>query len=353
MNRRHLIARGLRYYWRTNVAVALGVGVAVSALAGALVVGDSVRMSLRELAVARLGRADDLVTAATLFTSGLAERLATEPRFRAGWQSAVPLLALEGVVAHERSGSRAGAVQVYGVDNRFWSFNAIEGVTGPTGRDALLSPALARELGAAAGDALLLRVQKPSAIPAGLIQGRRSEPGRAIRLSAARTLEQSQLGDFSPRPQQGATRAIFVPLDRLQRELDLPDRVNVILAARSRSASRVNLQELVEQHADLADLGVRVRPLQDQSVALESDAGLISEPIERAGTAGAREVGVEAVPVLTYLATAIKANGREVPYSLVTAIPRPTLPPAANGQPPIWPGTPSRSSTTSGPTIRA
>jgi putative ABC transport system permease protein len=322
MRRRHLVARSLRYYWRTNAAAALGVGVAVSALAGAFVVGDSVRVSLRELALARLGRADDLVTATTLFTTQLAERLSSDPRFRASWHGAVPVLALEGGVAHERSGSRAGAVQVYGVDGRFWSFNAVEGVTGPTGRNAFLSSALARELGAGDGDALLLRVQKPSSIPAGLIQGRRSEPGRAIRLLTARVLERSQLGDFSPRPQQGATRAIFVPLDRLQRDLELPHRVNMVLAARRGPSSGSDLRQLVEQQADLADVGVRMRPLDDQAMALESDAGLLSEPIERAGTAAAREIGAEPVPVLTYLATAIKANGREIPYSLVTAIPQ-------------------------------
>lgn len=341
MTRRHLVARSLRHYWRTNAAVALGVGVAVSALAGAFVVGHSVRVSLRELALARLGRADDLVTATTLFTSQLAERLSAEPRFRTGWQGPVPVLALEGVVGHERSGSRAGAVQVFGVDDRFWSFHLVDGVDGPKGRDAFVSPALARELGASDGDALLLRVQKPSTIPAALLQGRRSDPGRAIRLSTARVLERSQLGDFSPRPQQGATRAIFVPLDRLQRDLDLPHRVNMMLAARRASRSPVDLQQLVEQQADLADLGVRVRPVRDQSLVLESDAGLLSQPIERAGIAAAREIDAAPVPVLTYLATAIKANGRQVPYSLLTALPSSSLSPSAlpltaKDLPPMW-----------------
>ena len=43
-----LIRRGLRHYWRTNAAVVLGVATAVAVLAGSLVVGDSVRGSLRE-----------------------------------------------------------------------------------------------------------------------------------------------------------------------------------------------------------------------------------------------------------------------------------------------------------------
>ncbi len=328
MTRRQLVASSLRYYWRVNLAVALGVGVAVSALAGALVVGDSVRASLRELALARLGRAEYVVTAANLFTAQLADRLSSAPTFRAGGGDVVPVLALEGVVTHERSGSRASDVQVYGVDARFWAFNAIQGVRGPAGRDTFLSPALARELGASKGDALLLRVQKPSAVPAGIIQGRRNETGRAIRLSTARVLDRAHLGDFSPRPEQGATRTIFVALDRVQRDLDLPHRVNMLLVAgRAAGDPARGLQDLVERQANLADLGVRVRALKDHSLAIESEAGLLTEAVERGATNAARAVGVEPVPVLTYLATALTANGRQTPYSLVTALPEGQLPP--------------------------
>ena len=322
MTRWSLVARSLTHYWKTNAAVALGVGVAVASLAGALLVGDSVRTSLRELALARLGRADHVVTATNLFTEGLAGRVASAQAFRATWSGIVPVLALEGIITHERSGSRAGGVQVYGVDDRFWQFNDIGGLEGPAGRNAFLSTALARELGASDGDALLLRVQKPSTIPAGLIQGRRNEPGQAIRLSAARVLDRDRLGDFSPRPQQGAARTIFVPLDRLQRDLDLPDRVNMLLASGGHGpASGGDLQQLVEQHADLADLGVRIKPLGNQSIAVESDAGLLSATVERAAAEAAQSISGEPVPVLTYLATAIRANGHETPYSLVSALP--------------------------------
>ena len=51
-----LVRRNLAHYWRTNVAVMLGVATAVAGLAGALVVGDSVRASLRDLVLNRLGK---------------------------------------------------------------------------------------------------------------------------------------------------------------------------------------------------------------------------------------------------------------------------------------------------------
>jgi ABC-type antimicrobial peptide transport system permease subunit len=340
MTKRDLVVRSIAHYWRVNLAVALGVGVAVSALAGALVVGESVRTSLRDLALARLGRADHVVTASNLFTEQLAERVASAPAFQSEWSGPVPVLALEGVVTHERTNARAGGVQVYGVDDRFWTFNSIAGVNGPAARDAYIGPALARELGAAPGDALLLRVQKPSAIPAGVIQGRRDEPGRAVRLSTARVLDRDQLGDFSPRPQQGAARTIFVPLERLQRDLDLPHRVNMMLVSQRGAAAQASgLTAQIEQRADLADLGVRMRPLENETIAVESDSGLLSEAVERGAAEAAKAIGIEPVPVLTYLATAIKANGRETPYSLVSAIPGGIpgrVPHETIDMPPIW-----------------
>ena len=48
MNLGRLLARNLAYHWRGNAAVLLGVGVGTAVLTGALLVGDSLRGSLRE-----------------------------------------------------------------------------------------------------------------------------------------------------------------------------------------------------------------------------------------------------------------------------------------------------------------
>src|SRR5262245_4192990 len=55
MNLRTLILRSLRFHWRGHLGVWLGAAVGSAALIGALVVGDSVRESLKELALQRLG----------------------------------------------------------------------------------------------------------------------------------------------------------------------------------------------------------------------------------------------------------------------------------------------------------
>ena len=56
MSINRLILRSATYHWRTNIAVSPRRGRGVAVLGGALLVGDSVRGSLRDLVLSRLGR---------------------------------------------------------------------------------------------------------------------------------------------------------------------------------------------------------------------------------------------------------------------------------------------------------
>src|SRR5437764_10444960 len=71
-----LVVAGLRHHWRIKLSVALGVAAATAVLTGALVIGDSVRGSLRHLVLDRLGRIDDLLVLDRFFRQELAEELA-------------------------------------------------------------------------------------------------------------------------------------------------------------------------------------------------------------------------------------------------------------------------------------
>src|SRR5215211_1113350 len=155
MQTTRLLKRSLAYYWQTNLVVVLGVAVAVSVLAGSLLIGESVRGSLRDLSTRRLGKTDDLISSANFFREQLAADLGV----------ACPLVALKGVAVYEPNKRRAGDVKVYGVDERFWKFNGVKGVTAPQNGEALVSESLARELGSGPGQSMLLRLEKPSDIP--------------------------------------------------------------------------------------------------------------------------------------------------------------------------------------------
>ncbi|HUD98376.1 MAG TPA: ABC transporter permease [Bryobacteraceae bacterium] len=279
-----LLARNLKWYWRTNLAVLLGVATAAAVLGGALLVGDSVRASLRDLVLARLGNTQYVVSRNGFFRDQLARSFA----------SASPAIVMNGMVAHQPSGRRALGVEIYGMENLSGS--------------ARLSSALARELGAKPGDALLIRVEKPSAIPLESLHGRKEDVGKTIRL----TLSADAAPDFSLSPQQGDVRAAYVPLARLQRELGEAGKVNTLLLAAPppRDLSFVTLD----------DLGIKLR-----NSAVETDTTYIPDALADRVIATAKALGLTTEPVFTYLANSIRANGREIPYSVVTAL---TMPPA-------------------------
>jgi len=321
-----LLSRNLGYYWRSNLAVVLGVATAVAVLSGALLVGDSVRGSLRDLFVQRLGRTDHIVASTTFFRERLADELQADPRFARAFSGACPIIALNGLVTDEQSRRRASGVQVYGVDDRFWKFHARE-VRAPGERDVLLSPDLARELGAGAGQSILLRIEKPSAIPAGSLHGRKDDLGRTIRLTARETLTSPNLGEFSLRPGQGAVRAIFVSLARLQKDLDQAGKVNTILLSETsqdngnKNEKPALIAQILRDKFALEDLGLKLRLLdQSRGIALESDTAIITDELYASTRDAASRAGLGVLPILSYLANSIRIGDRDIPYSLVTAI---------------------------------
>jgi putative ABC transport system permease protein len=318
MRTTQLIKRSLSYYWQTNLVVVLGVAIAVSVLAGALLIGESVRGSLRDLSSRRLGKTDDVISSASFFREELAGDLAD------GIGATCPLIALKGVVVHEPSKRRAGDINVYGVDERFWNFNGIAGVSTPDNRNALISGSLASELGSSPGESLLLRLEKPSDIPVESLHGRKEDPGKSIRLNVAGVLGGESLGEFSLQPQHGAVHAVFVSLSFLQRELEQAGRVNTILIGRH-SGTQPTISEVFKKKSTLEDLGLKLRVINNQDISLESNSKIINEHVSAAASEAAKSLSLRTVPVLSYLANSINSGERSTPYSLVTALDDETL----------------------------
>jgi putative ABC transport system permease protein len=262
---------------------------AVAVLAGAYNVGESVRASLRDLALARLGATRFAVTSNASFREALVPD--------------APLIALEAVVTHDRSGRRASNVAVYAVDDRFWRFHG-KAVDAPGRNQFLLSDALAAELNAVADDPILVRVERTSAIPIESLHGRKDDPGRTVRGVMREVVARRAMGEFSLSPQQGPVRAIFVNLARFQRDLEMDGRVNLALSASSP-------EQHIRSGFQLEDVGLRVR-----DGFVEHESLMLSD----ATVDAIRKLDPRAQPAFTYMANTIRANGREIPYSVVTAM---------------------------------
>ncbi len=319
MNLRTLFLRSLRHHWRSLLAVSLGAAVGTAVLTGSLIVGDSVRASLRDLTLERLGRVDCALVAARLFRDQLAADL-----------DAAPAILLRGSAMTDNA--RAGQVNVLGVDDRFWKLALHPPATQPREGEVLLNETLARELDARAGSRVLLRFEKPSAVPRDSVMGRRSEVVATVPLTVAAVIPSSGVGRFGLQANQQLPRNAFVPLATLQRALKLAGRANAMVARASSLRSdhdsqagslrhpTAALQTRLQQALTLADLDLQLRVHAARGcVSLESGRMILEPAIANAALAATADLGIPAAPTLTYLANTIAVGSREIPYSTVAA----------------------------------
>ena len=163
-----LILATLWFHWRTNLAVACGVAVGAAVLTGALLVGDSMRGSLRHLTLDRLGRIDEALVSEHFFRAALADELAGKRDTAGRSPTAAPVILLTVSVEnpHPQSPRRASRVALVGCDGRFWGLGSGGPRQLPGPHQIALNQPLAERLGVRAGDAVLLRLPRPGAIPA-------------------------------------------------------------------------------------------------------------------------------------------------------------------------------------------
>lgn len=326
MTRARLVLRSLTYHWRTNCAVVLGAAVGAAALAGALVVGDSVRGSLRELALGRLGEVDYALVAPRFFREALATDLAADLEYAGSFDAPCPLILLSGAAKHADSGSRANQITILGVDDRFWKLSKPpSSIKTPEGRSVLLNAALAEELGAVAGQDVLLNFGRHDAVATETLLGRRDETTTTLRVTVAGVIPADGLGAFSPSPSKSTPKNAFVPLSILQRSLEKSGQINALLV-RSREQNIADsfslaekLQTCLGRTIRLEDLGLRIRRNKELKYdSLESDALLIPPSVETAAVASCERCS----RVLTHLANSIRKEGSQsgVPYSTAAAV---------------------------------
>jgi ABC-type antimicrobial peptide transport system permease subunit len=253
-----LIRRGLWFYGRSHFGVVLGAAIASAALIGALIVGDSVRGSLRKQGLERLQRAEyAMATADRFFRADLIQRLGgnnLEDRHQLGTNSGsfqgagferTTALQLAGTVSRQDGEARANHVNVIGIDLLSWlklsqaGFReqnlASGGLTAQireswqAGELVLLNKALAERLTVRQGDEVILRVRKPAQLAQDAVVTPRENTALALRLKVGPIMTRELLGNFSLAANQASAANAFLPLEILSKKLDIPGRANLIL----------------------------------------------------------------------------------------------------------------------------
>jgi ABC-type antimicrobial peptide transport system permease subunit len=319
-----LIIVSLVYHWRMHFAVSLGVVAGTAVLTGALLVGDSMRGSLRDLTLDRLGRIDEVLVTERFFRAELADDLARQPGFDEHFTRAVPAILIRASLerADPQSPARANQVNLIGCDERFWDLGSGRSDQLPASRQIVLNRPLADRLGAKVGDRIILRLPRITSIPADNPLGRKTDTVRSHGLTVQNIAPAEGLGRFTLRPSQQKPLNAYVPLQWLQGRLDRPGQANAILAAgperdtKPPSEAHETVQDLLRP--TLEDFGLRVEETAGGYFNITSDRMLLAPAAEDQILESLD--GEDVQPALTYLANTIAHGDRGLPYSTITAV---------------------------------
>jgi ABC-type antimicrobial peptide transport system permease subunit len=261
MTFRTLIRRSLRFHWRAHLGVVLGAAIGSTALIGALVVGDSVKQSLLERALHRLGEIGYAMETGDRFvTDELANGMKQPTRSGSGpggWDSGwdispstfagfglpQPLQALLlGAVATRVDGAaRANHIQLIGApsgtgikdgrnsDDWFFPYFGFGIDSRISSGSVWVNRALAEKLNLRIGDEVIFRLTKASAVSGEVAVSARNDQLTSLRLRVERILSPSTLGDFDLRSGGQVSLNAFANRQELQRATALDGKVNLLL----------------------------------------------------------------------------------------------------------------------------
>ena len=326
-----LARRSLRFHARSHLGAVAGAAVAAAVLIGALLVGDSVRESLKAMGLARLAGAQFAIASGDrFFQEDLLSRMAAQvhPGSSAGSSNLAGAVALvlEGVASSQNGAARANRVQILGIQD---DFPFAPAVPAPGPGEAWLNEALARQLGVKPGDEIILRVRKPSALSRDTIITPRSDSSFALRLKVS-ALAPPGVGGFQLAASQVPPFNAFVARSVLQKAAGLERRANVLLVRDGTSpgnrAPTFGLSELNDALVGAwrpADAELELRPLPLGTLQLSSRRIFLDPAVAEAVLA---QGPTNAFRVLTYLVNQIRHGERATPYSMVTATDGPQVP---------------------------
>ncbi|SMP51854.1 ABC-type antimicrobial peptide transport system, permease component [Neorhodopirellula lusitana] len=312
----------LRHRMGVTLAIAAGVATATAVIVGALLVGDSMRGSLRALTIERLGKIESVLAPGQFFPIESVKLTAESDAANSSSLILFPGGSVENKTDEKRT-RRIGGVQILGIDPTFWDFD-VTGISPSVALDSdsvFLNQSAADELGVSVGDLVTLRMPVEAAVPADSPLGKREIQSEGLpRMQVAAIVSDQGLGRFSLTPSQATPKTVFVSRELVAEVLDRDGQANAMLFDQAIPADSIKLS--------LQSLGwnlKRVHP--DEAidyVSLTSDALLLPDTaVERIKSSIPNG---EVTQVLTYLANAIEnidsnsADSHSVPYSTISAM---------------------------------
>ncbi len=304
------IFRSIFHYSGQHLAVVAATIVSAAVLTGALIVGDSVKLSLLKKVDERLGKTSFVLTSTpNYFRASLAQNFAENGNI------ASALLFYEGIAINPAEEIRVNKAQILGVDENFWMLSSSSGFE-IHDNEAVISENVAAELHLKPGDALLLKLQNAQVIPLNTPFGGNQENSISVRVTVVGIATAEHMGHFSLKNEQNQPANIFLSKEFLSQKLGIEGLANhVLLSSSNESIDITSLNERIKTHWKSEDIALNINSINDSTLEIISpkiflDTALVNQ---------ISQLSYPQEPILTYFANSLKHKGFSTPYSFVSA----------------------------------
>ena len=336
-----LASASLRHYPKLMWPIVLGIAAATATILGALLVGDSLRGSLRFLAMDRIGSVDQILLAPNFFDASLLEIDADKPQRLILF----PSTSLE--LRQDTALRRTSGVLSMGITPEFWALGTKLDSPNLQPNQIAINAATATELSAKVGDRLTMQIPAPSAVSSDNPLGKRDSETVAIaNLELVTILPDRSIAAFNLRSTQAASRCAFVAAETIQNALSRFGQFNAAIYARAndgepslKQAEQIATERIENLPLTLADLGLkldRIKEVYPERANGDSETETIFDYYQLSSDRLLLPDAVVAkvceelkpdhtMPLLSYLANAISNAGDDdnkvvVPYSTIVGI---------------------------------
>lgn len=311
-----IIRQDIIHYRRSLLATLLLSMVCSTILTGALLVGDSVRYTLKNIARTRLGEKTRwaMTTGDRFFRQGIADEL----EGKTNNLLIIPVLALNGILESPDGSTRINHLNVYGIHDDFVQLACKPGqaMTLEVPRFSVSESVASRiEM---SGD-YLLRFQTTSQLSQDMVFSNASSDSQAWSIEVNYCLPDGAMGRFDLQATQSPPLNVFVPIEWLAEKAGISGKANMLLVGieDKRHSTESELSAALKEIVNPEDLALKFHSIETENVfELRTPRIFIDEPV----AAGAMKTGTDAFGVFTHLVNEIRCGEKTVPYSMVSGI---------------------------------
>jgi len=304
------IKRSIIYYKKQHIASFSGTIVAAAVISASLILGASVKGSLKDLIALRLGNTHQIITSGSrLMTDSLTRIISDETGVKIA-----PVLFMS-CSAISDSGLSKMNVNLIGIDSSFQYFSARAPDYIEPG-EVLISENLSKAIHIKSGDEILIKIENLGFIPLNTPLTRSPASNISLRVKIT-AIAPKDIAMLNLEHNQNEFFNIFIEKNTLERKLKLKQRSNLAFIFNNFKGENINISNYLQKNYQLEDAGISISmnafsneiEISSQRVFIDS---VISQKLERSN--------ISFKHTLSYLVNAISIENRSTPYSFVTAI---------------------------------